>query len=383
MFSKPIYRVDKDIVNEFIHELKNEKKHENTTLSFNEYVKNNIVLKKYKLVQLKQIAKSNKLHVSGSKLILINRIHEYFDKCIKCRKIQNMFRGHIVRKSFTLRGDGYKNCKLCVNESDFYSMEPLNEIPIEFLFTFNSNDNKFLYGCNIVSLLHLIKNKTAVKNPYNRETIKIDVIKKIIKLYNLIKIIFGTPEDAPIINTDSIMTVHNNINDNRLVRESMRQPHTAVILSNEVVNDRTIRLNTMRAKPIQTRMQELFMDIDQLGNYTNYQWFANLERRDYIRLYRTLHDIWTYRGHLSREMKCKICILEDPFHEINHGRVYFHEASIEFIRDICLKIFENMVYCGIDDEHRKIGTLHALSALTIVSANARNAMPWLYESLFP
>jgi len=229
----------------------------------------------------------------------------------------------------------------------------------------------------------LIKNKTAVKNPYNRETIKIEVIKKIIKLYNLIKIIFGTPEDAPIINTDSIMTVHNNINDNRLVRESMRQPHTAVILSNEIVNERTIRLTTMRAKPLQTRIQELFMDIDQLGNYTNYQWFNNLERRDYIRLYRTLHDIWTYRGRLSREMKCKICILEDPFHEINHGRVYFHEAPVEVIQEICLKIFENMVYCGIDDEHRKIGTLHALSALTIVSANARNAMPWLYESLFP
>jgi hypothetical protein len=41
-----------------------------------------------------------------------------------------------------------------------------------------------------------------------------------------------------------------------------------------------------------------------------------------------------------------------------------------------------MVYCGIDDEYRKIGTLHALTALTIVSNGARNSLPWLYESLY-
>jgi hypothetical protein len=126
------------------------------------------------------------------------------------------------------------------------------------------------------------------------------------------------------------------------------------------------------------------MEIDQLGNYTNYEWFYNLETREYIRLYRTIYDIWTYRGHLSREMKYKICVVEDPFHEIHRGeRIYLHNAPIDTIREICLKIFEHMVYCGIDEEHRKIGTLHALSALTSVSANARESMPWLYESLYP
>jgi hypothetical protein len=40
-----------------------------------------------------------------------------------------------------------------------------------------------------------------------------------------------------------------------------------------------------------------------------------------------------------------------------------------------------MVYSGIDDDHRKIGAFHALSGLTIVSLDARLAMPWLYESV--
>jgi hypothetical protein len=47
----------------------------------------------------------------------------------------------------------------------------------------------------------------------------------------------------------------------------------------------------------------------------------------------------------------------------------------------CLIVFENMVYSGIDEDHRKLGTFHALSGLTMVSIPARTAMPWLYESI--
>jgi hypothetical protein len=383
MLSTLFHTRNEHIENTFIEVKKPKIINPSISLFYNEYIKNKTVLKKYKLPELKQIARSNKLRISGTKPQLIERIEELFNKCVVCIKIQKIFRGYIVKKSFALRGEGFKNRKICVNENDFYTLEPLHEIPMEYFFTFKSNDEKFLFGCNIVSLLHLIKNKTAVKNPYNRENININIIQTILKLYNLIKIIYEVPEDAPIMNTNAMMSIHNNINDNRVIRESIHRPHNTVVLSNEIVNERTIKLTTMRSKPLPTRIQELFMDIDQLGNYTNYQWFSNLERREYIRLYRTLHDIWTYRGHLSREMKCKICILEDPFHEINRERVHFHEASIEVIREVCLKIFENMVYCGIDDEYRKIGTLHALSALTMVSIHARNAMPWLYESLYP
>jgi hypothetical protein len=383
MLSTLFHTINEDIENKFIEVKKPKIPKPSISLFYNEYVKNKTVLKKYKLPELKQIAKSNRLRISGTKPQLIERIQELYNKCIICSKIQKIFRGYIVKKSFALRGEAFKNRKICVNEQDFYTLEPLHEIPMEYFFTFKSNDDKFIFGCNIVSLLHLIKNKTSVKNPYNRENININIIQTILKLYNLIKIIYEVPEDAPIMNTNAMMIIHNNINDNRVIRETINRPHNTILLSNEIVNERTIKLTTMRSKPLHTRIQELFMDIDQLGNYTNYQWFSNLERREYVRLYRTLHDIWTYRGHLSREMKCKICILEDPFHEINRERVHFHEASIEVVREVCLKIFENMVYCGIDDEHRKIGTLHALSALTMVSISARNAMPWLYESLYP
>ena len=76
-----------------------------------------------------------------------------------------------------------------------------------------------------------------------------------------------------------------------------------------------------------------------------------------------------------------ICILIDPFREIHQQRLTQREITGEFIKEACLKVFEYMVLTGIDDEHRKLGALHALSALTIVSRPARHSMPWLFESL--
>jgi hypothetical protein len=43
---------------------------------------------------------------------------------------------------------------------------------------------------------------------------------------------------------------------------------------------------------------------------------------------------------------------------------------------------EIMVYSGLDDEHKQLGAMYLLSGLTLVSANARNQLPWLYENYF-
>jgi len=376
MLSKLLHPLGSDLKNEFIPD--------KPRITYHDFMKKKIHLNTCKIPELKGILKSYKLKLSGSKSELIQRIENYFIKCSQIILIQKIFRGYIVKLCFKLRGEAYKDRKKCVNDSDFYTLEPIHEIPYEYLFTFTAG--KFTYGCNIISLIHLIKNKTLVKNPYNRENISIEVIQNILKLYNLIQILYGYPSDTPIINPKSLLAIHVNINDNQRIRESM-MPSSIVtnvhsVISNEIYLERQNKLRTMREKPILMRIRELFMEIDQLGNYTDYEWFLNLERRDYIRLYRTLHDIWSFRGHLSREMKCLICIVDDPFHELHRERVYVSDATMEVIREMCLKIFEHMVYCGVDDEYRKIGTLHALSALTIVSTGARNALPWLYESLY-
>lgn len=364
MLSKMLYPLGYEPKNEFITET--------PYITYNDYASKKIDLTKYKIPQLKLILKSIKNKTSGTKAELIRRISDHFEKCAKIVKIQKVFRGHIVRILMVMRGEGFRDKTNCVNGNDFYTLEPLCEIPNEYFFSFTYG--KFTYGCNIISLIHLIKNTTVVKNPYTRDYIPAEIIQTIFKLYNLIKILYGFPEDVPTINSKHLS--FKNINENHIVRDTILPNRNNVLL------DRQAKIIAMRVKPYITRVREMFMEIDQLGNYTQPEWFLNLERRDYVRLFRTLYDVWSYRANLSREMKQMICILGDPFREVYQERISVNDAPIDTLREMCLKVFESMVYCGIDDEYRKIGTLHALSALTIVSLGARNSLPWLYESLY-
>jgi hypothetical protein len=319
------------------------------------------ILKKKKIKEIKEILRYYNLPLSGLKCVLIQRIENLFITIISSVKIQSIFRGYLLRFSIKLRGKGFINKSICINDTDFYSLEPLTEVPYEYFYTFNSGD--FVYGCNIISLIHFIKSNLNMRNPYNRDSFSKEDIYKIIKLYSLIEIIHGLPEDAPTI---------------RVKNRNMKK-YTLSLLVIENIRE---KMMLMSSRTVNERINELFIEIDQLGNYTQQSWFSTLDRRNYFVLYRTLYEIWTFRGQLTREMKSSICVLQDPFYEVNRLRLNVHQADIHTLRLICLRVIENMVYCGIDDEYRKIGTLHFLTALTYVSPEARDAMPWLYETIF-
>jgi hypothetical protein len=70
-----------------------------------------------------------------------------------------------------------------------------------------------------------------------------------------------------------------------------------------------------------------------------------------------------------------------PFDGIFPRVIYHDDLTLDQIRIGCLTVFENMVFLGINDDSRRLGAFHSLSALTIVSPGARQAMPWLYDSV--
>ena len=368
MLSKLAYPITDDLTNTFV------KKETKYILSYQEYNKNPFVLAKFKLPELKSIARSFKLLVSGNKRTLYDRIQKYFEKCSYIIKIQKVFRGFLLRLLNKICGEARKNRTVCVNDSDFYSLEPLKEIPIENFFSFQIG--KFIYGCNILSLVHLMKTKTVIKNPYNRENIPGEVIKDILRVYGLIKIIYGLPKDAPILSNYSILHVPTRAT-NEILPSGLQSG-----LPSGYIEELQAKMRIIREKPVNLRIQELFMEIDQLGNYTSPLWFSSLSLREYIRFFRTLYEIWTFRGGLTREVKSAICVLNDPFIEIRRQRINIHESPLDVVCNCCLQIMESMVYCGIDIEYKKIGALHVLTALTNVSIGARTSLNWLYESIF-
>jgi hypothetical protein len=45
-----------------------------------------------------------------------------------------------------------------------------------------------------------------------------------------------------------------------------------------------------------------------------------------------------------------------------------------------VQIIENLVKSAVDIDNKTLGSFYVLTALTLVSQPAREAMPWLYEA---
>jgi hypothetical protein len=352
------------------------------------YEKGELAIKSCKLPDLKAIARNYKLRITGTKPELIERIETYFKKNKKACMIQALFRGHLVRFSIRLRGCALKERTKCVNDSDFYTMDPLNEIEYNDFYSYVDKQS-FIYGFSVSSLIALFKRKGHITNPYNREKLDFKTMNEIFLLYKLNNILCVKPPpviEKPVVN--QVVQVAS-LPVPALAQPAVPSAPAPVPTSIPVENPAQVlslspqqselreRMNVIQSRTTEERMRELFMEMDQLGNYTNETWFSNLTDRGLLNFFRYLYDIWTYRGQLTRQTKTRICSLQDPF----YGMANLQTVGIDELRKHCLHVMEHMVYTGVDIEFQRIGTLHVLSALTLVSMPARQAMYWLYEGL--
>uniref|UniRef100_A0A6C0BBR6 SAP domain-containing protein n=1 Tax=viral metagenome TaxID=1070528 RepID=A0A6C0BBR6_9ZZZZ len=300
-----------------------------------------LIVNNYNQKQLKQFAKEYKLKVSGNKGQLVERLFSYLKLSSIIVKIQKQFRGFLQRKYNNLHGPAYLKRQLCTNDSDFLTGDDLAIIPFEQFFSFKDNDN-FIYGFDVVSLYNLIiKSGKHVKNPYNRNIISPVIIAGITKLLRVSKAL--------------------NIKVNIDVQD----------ISQEITQQKSLELRTL----------DLFQNIDALGNYSNPQWFLDLNRIKLVKFIRDLTDIWEYRAQLTIETKKLICPPNGtPFRNL-HGVTINHEQQLNSLRNIILDILEKMVNSGVDADSKALGAYYVLAALTLVNETAANALPWLFQSV--
>ena len=93
-------------------------------------VKNYEILNRYNynVTQLKSIAKTYKLKISGNKNELSARVYNFLYFSSFIIKIQRVFRGTIARSYKKLHGPAAFNRGLCTNVDDFVTMDPVSEI---------------------------------------------------------------------------------------------------------------------------------------------------------------------------------------------------------------------------------------------------------------
>jgi hypothetical protein len=144
------------------------------------------------------------------------------------------------------------------------------------------------------------------------------------------------------------------------------------------LKDIHISLIERREKSLETRVRELFIEIEMLGNFNDSTWLTNLDIINIYQLYLNLIELWQYRGNMDHTMKVKIYPFGDPFYNIN-GNIFTMDLTRDDILKISIRVMENFIFSGVDIEDRKIGAMHVISVLTSVSVRARREYQWLYE----
>ena len=293
----------------------------------------------YKVKFLKEICKYHKQKVSGNKHELNVRLFNYLRSSSYAVKIQRKWRKYLSKIYSLLRGSARFNRKICVNETDFFTLDLLTDIPFAQFYSYTARDNQ-IYGFDIISLYNLFdKGSLKTTNPYNREPFPNHVrddIKRIIKLGKHfgenIDVVIETPAELPL------------------------------------------------EKTLELRAVDIFQEIDNLGNYTNPDWFNSLDRVGLIRYIRELADIWCYRAQLTNEVKREICPpVGNPFRNLNLRSLPIFDWIQ--LKGISLNIIEHLVKRGNDVSSRALGATYVLCALTLVSVEASESMPWLYHSV--
>ena len=295
--------------------------------------------KNYRVTFLKDICKFYKLKICGNKPELKNRIYYHLHNSNYAIIIQKSVRRYFVKLYNKLIGPALYKRTLCMNSTDFFSLENLTNIPYNEFFSYKYDNN--IWGFNILSIYNLfIKSRTNVLNPYTREILDYSIflnIKHIIKLSHILK--------KPV----------------NIVLNNNRETITA-------------------KKKIEMKCLDLFQHMDELGNYTDSKWFLNLNKMQLIKFVRDLIDIWEYRAQLDFEVKKEICYpFGDPFRYTD--LINFVNLNYISLQKTVLSIIEQFIKKGIDRDASNLGASYILCGLTLVNNDAAIALPWLYQSV--
>ena len=294
--------------------------------------------KDYKVCDLKHFCNSqiSKCPSKFKKADYFKKISDYYKEQSKLKenitsihKIQANIRRYLIHNNSKKRGLAYLNRKLCNNDEDFYTYDPINEIESKYFFSYKDNQNNY-WGFDIRSLKKLID--MNYDNPYTTGPIPETIKQQVEQLINDLK-------------DDNIETV----------------------INNTIVSDR----KTL----VKQRFVDIFAQMEYSGYSCDVKWILDLNSIKLKRLYRELEDIWNYRANLSDETKR---LIVPP-----HGRLcsmpvsdYYHCHNRLELREI----LANEVYkiCGANEPgNMNLGFMYFIIALGMVSRPCFMTHNWI------
>jgi hypothetical protein len=294
----------------------------------------------HKVSELKDMCKHYGIKCSGTKQELKLRVHTHLIQSHHVKRIQRMIRGKFIKMHDRMSGPAYKDRSLCVNDTDFYSMERMSDIQRNQFISFK-DDAGMVYGFDVMSLhtyydAEMNNGHQVPLNPYNRAPFPLTLRSQMHRKIGLTDIL-GIPckiEEEP-------------------------EP----VLSQQQRDEQLLFI--------------VFQQINSHGHYADSAWFSELNVVGIMRFMRELADIWNYRAQIMPQLKQEICPPNgDPFRYVD-----LRYIQPDMIKHQGIQIINTFVTSGTNRDSQSLGAYYVLSALTLVSQPAQAAMPWLYESV--
>lgn len=253
----------------------------------------------------------------------------------KIIKIQSLVRRYIIMSKLEYFGPYYFNSNLSNNSFDFFTYQDIKLIPLQYLISYKDRDN-FVYTFDIRSLDKLFQSDSN-ENPFNRQPFPERVIKIVSKRISNLE---------PIIQE---------------VKTKKRKTRNG----EDTIN-------------VKTRAVDLFQKMDKLDQYTNVNWFCDLNLRQLKNFYRFLEDIWNYRTQITSEQKKKISkdgdVCSIPIPHI------LKIKKLSDLQEIILDQIELLITGGETRDEQILGCLYVLTAFAETSPKIAECLPWLVNS---
>lgn len=262
---------------------------------------------------------------------------KHADKVIRIIRWWRSVRGLYL---YSTRGPAYYDRTCPVNDTDFFSTDKIADISGAYFFSYKGDDNH-VYAFDIRSIHSLLENARVAnhtaENPYNRAVIVDAVKNKVNTVVKLLKANGCTTTWAPL------------------------TPSTP-------------------EQQFRMKVVDVFHIIDELNYYSSPDWFLNMDVRANRRFYTELHDIWVHRAGLSLLQKN---LIVPGFQQrlFRHAPWSLREAPLESIQKINLSTIRTFINSAEDRNDRILGAMYVVTGLTLVCPGARQAYPWLFESV--
>ncbi len=242
--------------------------------------------------------------------------------------IQSIFRGWNIRRRSKPN-----------NIDDCGTLETLYIIPIEYYIQYQDVADNLWYGFDIRTLESIMNSKNPV-NPYNTKELK----------------------------------------SNQKLMANYAHKKSFILDSNRKMSHDSPKL-TEQQRLFQFVIR-VFQKFDDLGQYTDTEWFTMLSFEQLKQFYYLANDMFDYRAQLTDEMKKNIVKNGLIFHNFktsisNIKNIHTRILQVEILREM-----ERVVDEGIDKEYKILGMNLILSALVEVSHRASLALPHLVQSTF-